>query len=126
MIGVKSHVICICWMIRSLSVYICLTFLFTLMGKFKFKYKSVEPLKSFSLLLDQNQNNKNATEIWQEKALFMNTSSLVLIITLYVYSIQLSCLSIFVGQLFKKGDFGELLIFFFRLVSKALKTFKNS
>jgi hypothetical protein len=41
--------------------------------------------------------------IWKEKALLMNTSSFVFMLTLLVYSLQLTCLAIFVGQLFKKG-----------------------
>ena len=110
MIGVKSHVICVCWMIRSLSIYLCLSLLFTLIGKHKFKYKIESSTKSLSLLFSpQNTttttNPANRDDEWHEKALFLNTSSFVLILTLFFYSIQLSCLSILVGQIFTKGLF---------------------
>ena len=113
LIGVKSHVICVCWMIRSLSVYLCLSLLFTLVGKYKFKYKiESSSTKSLGLLFSPlntttttNHAIKENDDDWHEKALFLNTSSFVLILTLFVYSMQLSCLSILVGQIFTKGLF---------------------
>jgi hypothetical protein len=55
------------------------------------------------LMFGSTNTNSTIKTIWKEKALLMNTSSFVFMLTLLVYSLQLTCLAIFVGQLFKKG-----------------------
>ena len=104
--GVKSHVLWLCWMIRSFVVYLILSFTFTVIATRRFTYKAAEKNGlAFNLLLKITNQTFPSSQIEDIhlKALFLNTHFSVLFLTCIIYSWQLTCFSILIGQVFRKG-----------------------
>ena len=86
LIGVKPTVIWMCWIIRSLVFYFILS-----------------STISYILIFVQRNNSS--------RSFLSYTSSSLMFLVLIVYSIQITFLSLFVGQFFRKSKAGFLFKF---------------
>ena len=113
LIGVRSSVIWICWMMRSFVIYLLLSIIVTLVSTYKFDYFYTDY---------DNQQSVNL-----KKSLFFNSSPSIVFLTMIIYSFQCTCLSLLVGQMFSKRKLElkltliSLLIFIFLNLAFAAK-----
>lgn len=84
LIGVNPVVIWICWMMRSFFVYFIISIVVTVTSTIKFNLRIPNNLES-------------------KKALFLHTDSFIIFSTCIIYSIQVTSLSLLVGQIFSKS-----------------------
>jgi hypothetical protein len=86
--GVKPFVIWICWTIRSFVFYLFWTIVISIFITLRVSV-SKDDLPKYLL---------------ETKALLYYTNFLVVFVTLLVYSIQITCLILLVGQIFRKSE----------------------
>ena len=87
LIGVDSIIIWLCWIIRSFIIFILISLILAIISTQKLKYSSYNIL----------------TIKIMEKALLQKTTFMVIFCTLVVYSVQITSLSVLVGQIFKSS-----------------------
>jgi hypothetical protein len=79
LIGVKQSVIWLSWIIRSFSIYLILSIVICIGSTIRIKYPG------------------------GEKALFLHTDPFIIFLTCIVYSVQVTSLTLLIGQIFSKG-----------------------
>jgi hypothetical protein len=85
LVGVNPVVIWICWMMRSFVIYLFLSIILTITSTLKLNQKEPNALSS-------------------KKALFLNTDAFLIFMTFFIYSIQVTSLSLLAGQIFSKRN----------------------
>nr|UOU03317.1 ATP-binding cassette subfamily A3-like 4 [Brachionus rubens] len=94
LLGVKPVVIWLCWMMRSFIIYIIISAVVTITSTKRFK-------------------SNNVLYFNMEKALFLHTTPSIVFLTVIVYSIQCTSLSLLVGQIFSKSFTAKTLSIIF-------------
>ena len=92
MIGVNPVVIWFCWLFRSFIVYLLITLIITFAGSKKFTKEGFLGIEYVT-------------------GLFLYTDQIIVFFTCIVYSIQISCLSLLVGQIFRKSTSFSIIDF---------------
>nr|QUF59432.1 ATP-binding cassette transporter Abca3-like4 [Brachionus angularis] len=84
LVGVDPLVIWLCWMLRSYVIYLLISTVVTITSTIKFDYK------------------KSQSDFLKKKSLFLYTDSWIIFMTCNVYSIQVTSLSLLIGQIFNR------------------------